>query len=264
MISRYSRLVLLGLAVLTTLIATAFLSGCGHAPQRKYYTLSYPLEQDTENLNRPTLYPASLRIKKFTIAVPYNRPQLVYRQSPFEFQYYGYRFWAAKPQEMVRDMMKEHLQSLHIFNTVELEYTDKPPEYELSAEVDAIEEYDSGNDWYAHLAMKIELSRFSDKKVLWRHSFDRKRPVYKKNPVYVIRTLSEILKTEMAVVAAGVDKAIATERGVSPTLVCPAVTDDAVPFFDESVRPEDEKTLKIERPPDDNRDLITPDGDAGQ
>jgi len=235
---------------IATALALAFVissAGCGSGPQRYYYTLSYPEIEEDNGQIPPALHKGRLRVKRFTIGEAYNRPQLVYRQSPYEFQYYGYRYWAAKPQKMLRDIFHEHLKKIGLFEGVEQDYGDTKFDYELSGEIDAIEEFDAGNDWYAHLAMNIELTRLSDKKVIWRYSFDRRRKVEKKSPVFVIKALSEILKAEMNVIAAGIDAAVAAEEGGTTTLTCTPPVDEELPVV-ESFPGDSEKTLRIERP----------------
>lgn len=244
---KMNRTVTIMLAMVVLIVASGLVAGCGSGPQRKYYTLAYAIDDNPANFERAPLYPISIRVKRFTIGEPYNRPQLVYRQSPFEFMYYGFRYWAAKPQKLLRDIIKEHIQSQNIVNSIYLEYTDKVPDYELGGNIESIEEFDSGGDWYAHLALRLELTRFSDKTVVWRYSFDRKKKVEQKNPVFVVKAMSELLKEEMAVVAAQIDAALAGERGSKPTLTCPAPPVDEIPVL-ETFPKQPDKLLREERP----------------
>lgn len=216
----------LGRASVGVLLVLA--AACGSVPQRHYYALSYPEEQPGAS-TRPALHPFRLRIKPFGVALPYNRPQVVYRQSPFEFNYYGYRLWAAKPQHMLRELVQRHLEAARLVSEVTQEYMEELPDYELSADVLAIEEYDSGDVWYGHLAMRFQLVRFQDQTPIWTYSFDRKRKVYEKQPVYVVRALSRIVEEELNRVAASLDEVFSQERGVPPTLVAPAPTPDEGP-----------------------------------
>jgi ABC-type uncharacterized transport system auxiliary subunit len=203
---------------------------CASTPTRRYYTLSYPLERDPATESRPPLHPVQLRVRPFRSGLPYDRPQIVYRQSPYEFQYYVYQLWAAKPQRMLRELVQSHLESTRLVAEVTRDYGERLPDYELVAEVLAVEEYDSGPVWYGHLAMRFELVRFSDKMPLWNYHFDRKRKVFEKQPVYVVRTLSEILADEMARVTAELDRVISADRGVAPTLALPPPpVDDEAP-----------------------------------
>ena len=69
----------------------------------------------------------------------------------------------------------------------------------------------------------------------------------------------------MAVIAAGIDKALAKERGGEVTLTCPVVVDDEIP--ESGLIPiENDETLRIERPGIDKNDdeLIVPDSNSGQ
>lgn len=207
-----------------------FVLACGSVPQRQYFTLSYPLTEDRATESRPPLHPLRLRLKPFTSTLPYDRPHIVYRQSPYLFQYYAFRLWASKPQHMLREIVERHLLASRLVADVEREYGDHLPDYELEAEVEAIEEFDSGDVWYGHLAMRFELIRFKDKKIVWRGHFDRRRVVHKKEPVHVVRALSGILEDEVRRVVAELDHVLSAERGVAPTLPLPApVEDDLAP-----------------------------------
>ncbi len=203
-----------------------FVVGCGSVPQRQYFTLSYPLTEDRATESRPPLHPLRLRLKPFTSTLPYDRPQIVYRQSPYLFQYYAFRLWASKPQHMLREIVGRHLLASRLVADVEREYGEHLPDYELGAEVEAIEEFDSGDVWYGHLAMRFELIRFRDKAVVWRGHFDRRRVVHKKEPVHVVRALSAILEDEMRRAVAELDHVLSAERGVAPTLPLPAPAED--------------------------------------
>ena len=56
---------------------------------------------------------------------------------------------------------------------------------------------DSGDEWYAHLAFTLRLTRFRGEKVLWSHRVDVKKQVYNKEPVYVVKALSELMEAQM-------------------------------------------------------------------
>lgn len=262
------------------LVLAAGAAACASTPTRRYYTLSYPLDRDPATESRPALHPVQLRIRPFRGGMAYDRPQIVYRQSPYEFQYYVYQFWAAKPQRMLRELVQGHLESTRLVAEVTRDYGERLPDYELVAEVLAIEEYDSGPVWYGHLAMRFELVRFSDKMPLWNYHFDRKRKVSEKQPVYVVRTLSEILADEMARVTAELDRVISSDRGVTPTLAhppppvddeaprkaarfrsAPHLRDAAEGLSDPLTQPEEQELIE---PGDDSLPLIVPDPEPGR
>lgn len=215
-------------ALALLLLLAAVVEACGSVPRRYYFALTYPMEPIAEAAGRAPLHPFRLRIRPFRITLPYDRPQIVYRKSPFEFNYYAYKLWAAKPQHMLRELVERHVDSARLVQDVSREYGEELPDYELSAEVLAIEELDSGDVWYGHLAMRFELVRFADKIPVWTYFFDRKKKVWDKQPVQVVRMLSTLAEEEMARVTAGLDGILSKERGVERTLELPAISLDDV------------------------------------
>ena len=130
----------LALAVLLT-------AGCGSVPTKQYYVLNYlPSMNKRQN---PNPYPITIRLKEFSIEEAYNRPQIVYRQSPFQLKYYVYRVWAVKPTRMITDLVHKHLVSANLASSIVRRFDEgKKPDYELSG-IEALEEYDSEELWFA-------------------------------------------------------------------------------------------------------------------
>ena len=171
----------------------AMLTACfgSSAPQRTYYSIQYPLDR-AWSYESPH-FSEMVRIKRFDSAMAYDKQEMVYRSNPHEFQYYWYRLWAAKPRKMLREVFTSHLRSSNIFSQVVLDIGDRLPDYDLEAEILAVEELNaSKEEWYAHFSMRLSLSRFEDGKEMWSYTIDERRRVYNRQPVYVVRTLSEI------------------------------------------------------------------------
>ncbi len=181
---------------LCALICLSMASGCGSTPPRQYFGMSYSLS-DVESRETPK-YPFTLRIREPDIQLAFDRSQIVYRYDPYKFKYYNYKFWVAKPQTMVAELLYRHLKHTNLFNEVSLVYQREVPDYELHGGIDAIEEYDSGDTWYGHLAMNFRLVRFSDRKVVWAYRFDETKEVFTREPVYVVRALSELMDEQMS------------------------------------------------------------------
>ncbi len=192
------------------LLAALILLGCPKTPSRQYYGLSYSLADvpapDTAK------YKVTLMIREPDILLAYDRAQIVYRYDPFRFKYYNYKFWLAKPQQMIRELVYRHLKHMNLFGEVTLVFQRHAPDYVLEGMIDAIEEYDSGDVWYSHLAMSLRLVRYEDREVIWTHKFDVKKEVFTKKPVYVVRAMSEQIEEQMGVIARGIDAAMAKEK----------------------------------------------------
>jgi hypothetical protein len=119
----------------------------------------------------------------------------VYRQSPFALQYYVYRVWAVKPARMVTDLVYKHLETRNLVSSVTRRFDEGPkPDYELSGVIEALEEYDSEELWFAHLAIRMNLVRLSDGQSVYTRRFDIRKRVYKHTPENVIRELSALME----------------------------------------------------------------------
>ncbi|MBN2382219.1 membrane integrity-associated transporter subunit PqiC [bacterium] len=218
-----------GLGLLVVLGGLCALSGCAHKiPPKHYYLLTFAMPDQTET--KP--YPYTVRVKDFRIDPTYNRYQIVFRYSLHELEYYNFRLWSQKPQKMVSDLIRRSIMRAGLFTKVTEDLTDTAPDFTLTGEIEAIEELDNEQDWFAHLAITFTLVRFNDDRVIWSHAFDQRRQVLVKEPRMVVRTLSEILEVEMNTVVKELDRFLADyhERGLGQTTgPGPAVETDTSP-----------------------------------
>jgi ABC-type uncharacterized transport system auxiliary subunit len=204
--------------LLTLLVSFAVLAaGCvgGNSIQRTYYSLQYP-SGEAAQVYVSARYPAQLRVRRVDTSIAYARQEIVYRSNDYELRYYWYRLWVAKPDKMVGELLTAHLRRSNLFESVVDRIGDTLPDYELVPELLAIEELDSTDGrWFAHLAMRVSLVRFSDNVQVWTMTFDEKKPVYQRDPIFVVKGLSEILEEQMGKVVAGIDAYLAAETGAA-------------------------------------------------
>ena len=168
---------------------------CGTLPLRQYYVLNYISTSSTAAKVNQAAYPFTIRLKDLDIEDAYARPQIVYRQSPFELRYYVYKLWAVKPSRMVTDLVYKHLVSSNVVSHIIRRYDEGlKPDYELAGTIEAIEEYDSDELWFAHLALRFSLIRLSDGRTIYTRDFDNRKQVYKYSPEAVVQEMSAILE----------------------------------------------------------------------
>lgn len=181
-----------------SLVVVLLLAGgaCSSVPENHYFTMSYSLLPGQP----PGRRHGTLRVRTFGIGPAYDTERIVYRYSPYEFQYYNFMKWATKPQKMITDLVIRHLHHSRVFERVGADFIDQPPDYELSGEIVAVEELDSGDEWFAHLALNLRLTRYRSERALWSRTIDVKKRVYNKAPVYVVKALSELLEEQMQLV----------------------------------------------------------------
>lgn len=165
---------------------------CGRVTKKEFFLLNYHID-DFENRIKNTPYPYTVRVRPFDIEKAYAKPNIVYRKSRYELEYYGYRHWAIRPKDMLTDLFYNHLQSINLVNSVVRRLDEKGHvDYEVSGDILAIEEYDSEDIWFAHLALRINITRLSDGKLIYTKLFDKRKQVPVKEPVNVVSSLSEI------------------------------------------------------------------------
>jgi ABC-type uncharacterized transport system auxiliary subunit len=191
----------------------AALLGCASAPSKQYYTMNYVPEPMPRRLN-PSPYPYTVRIKTFEIEEAYARPQIVYRKSPFEMRYYFYRVWAVKPSDMFTDLIEKHLTSSGLVSHVIRRLDERKPDYELTGKIEALEEYDNENVWFAHIAFRLELTRLKDNRMIYSRHFDDRKQVFQQEPEYVVRELSRIMDMRLTQAIMDMDAVLAREFGL--------------------------------------------------
>jgi ABC-type uncharacterized transport system auxiliary subunit len=204
-----------GPSVRLAAILCALVVGCGTVPNKQYYVLNYVPAQLSGRL-LPTPYPLTIRLKELDVEDAYGRSQIVYRQSPFELRYYFYKLWAVKPTRMITDLIYQHLSSVSLVGHIIRRYDEGvKPDYELSGLISSIEEYDSDKLWFAHLSLRLTLTRLSDGSVLYSHQFDNRKRVYQYSPDNVVRELSGILEFIMNQAIHDMDQVFSKENGLS-------------------------------------------------
>lgn len=190
-------------------------AGCAAIPVKKYFVLNYVPQTAVTRLS-PAPYPFTVRLKTFSIEEAYARPQIVYRQSPYELQYYFYNVWAVKPTQMITDLIYKHLATVGLISSIVRRFDEgSKPTYELSGTIEAIDEYDSDQVWFAHLALRFYLTRISDGRVIYTRRFDNRKRVFENKPEFVIREMSSIMEFIMNQVTHDLDLTLNREYGMT-------------------------------------------------
>lgn len=209
---------------LASLLAVA-LTGCFGATtaEQRYYTLSLPQADQPVR----SQFPAEVWVKEVEVAPVYNRPQIVFRFSPQEMQFFNQNRWADRPSRMLGQLLLRSLSTSGIFRSVVARLGTTAPMYVLDSSVEAIEELQGGNLWFAHLAMTFRLARFDDNRSIWQYSFDERRPLNRQDLGLVTRAMSEILDEQLQI-ALGQMQATLAGKPV-PTAASPPVAATALP-----------------------------------
>ena len=166
---------------------TACLGG-GSSEPTKYYTIA------VENISMPSsgaLVEKHLQVRKFTIEPAYQRTNIVYRESAYDFMFYDLDLWASRPEHMMTQVASEYLSKSSLFKTVETKPSGKP-DYELLGNIIALEEVDEGSSQYAHLAIQLTFRKTESDNALWEKTFDEKMSMGDREPRTTAETISKL------------------------------------------------------------------------
>lgn len=175
---------------LRTLPYLAFLSliiGCGSVPPTYYYRIHYDMPEH----NSPAPIPVTIGIEPFDSDVLYKGDRIVYRNSEYEVQFYHYRRWVAPPNKIVREAVLNQIRSSGVFERV---VSPLEADYTLNGNIKSFEEWDENNTWYGLVSISFELRDNKTKEIIWQNTLSEKTPVSSKEPVEVVKAISESLK----------------------------------------------------------------------
>jgi ABC-type uncharacterized transport system auxiliary subunit len=147
-----------------------------------------------------------LQVRKFTIDQAYQRNNIVYRESAYDFMFYDLDLWASRPEQMVAQVAAEYLEKSGIFQAVDTRASGKP-ELELLGHIDAIEEIDEGSSQYARLSIKLTLQKPDSDTPLWEKRFDERQSVSSREPRLVAEAISKLLGKYMEEAVAAISQA---------------------------------------------------------
>ena len=176
------------LLAVAALLSAFTLTGClgGSTEPSRYYTIS------AESISTSgATSEARVHVKKFTIDPAYQRSNIVYRESPYDFMFYDLDLWATRPEQMLTQVTGEYLIKSNLFKSVDLKPMGKP-EFEILGNVDAIEEIDEGSSQYAHLAVQLTFRKVGEDVPLWEKRYDERESMSKRDAHSAAEALSKL------------------------------------------------------------------------
>lgn len=176
------------LLAVAALLSVFTLTGCvgGSTEPSRYYTVS------AESISvAGATSDARVHVKKFTIDPAYQRTNIIYRESPYDFSFYSLDLWATRPEQMLTQVAGEYLVKSNMFKSVDLKPMGKP-DFELLGNVDAIEEIDEGSSQEAHLAMQLTFRKVGEDAPLWEKRYDERQSMNKRDAHSAAEALSKL------------------------------------------------------------------------
>jgi len=176
------------------LLALVGALGCGGIPPTYYYRVDYTAAASDNG----TRLPVSLGVAQFDADVLYESDKIVYRQSPYEAQFYHYRRWVAPPRKIVTEKVLRHYQRSGTFERVVRSPSNQKIDYLLKGNILAFEEWDQSESWSGIVTLEFALHDTETNDIVWEKVLSEKTAVSEKKPVEVVRAISESLNRVIA------------------------------------------------------------------
>lgn len=143
------------------------------APDIRDYRLSY----DPPEVSGTPL-PVVLQLSRFRSAAIYAREPIVYRNGDYATGTYPYHRWVANPASMIADLLARDFSASNLYRAVQQGASLLVADYELGADIEAIEEHVVSGGCSAHLSLRVLLfrTRVSDDQVMLRQTYDADEP----------------------------------------------------------------------------------------
>ena len=171
---------------LAALALTACFGGSTSEPTR-YYMLA------VEDISMPNgNAKGKVQVRKFTVDPAYQKANIVYRESAYDFMFYDLDLWASRPDHMITQVVAEYAVKSNLFESVEIKGSSKP-DFEISGNVSAIEEVDEGSSQYARLAIEISFRKVDSDAPLFEKRYEGKQPMDKREPRAMAEATSKLL-----------------------------------------------------------------------
>lgn len=180
------------------ILAALATSGCISSVGKEYFQLYLP-----QNTTAAASGEAAYKIDKILLVESvevdriYNDYRIVYRTSPFQLNYYSYKYWIKKPGLLIRESMVDYFSKNNVFKKVVTGLAEGEPDLQLKTFVHIIEEYDQPNVWFAHLKMDIRIIDFKTGEEVLSHSFDRQRQLAARKVDHLPAAVSGLLQEEL-------------------------------------------------------------------
>lgn len=143
-----------------------------------------------------------LLVEDVEISETYRDSRIVCRESPFQVKYHNTASWSKSPDELIEDAVVLFWKQRAVFKKVNTYGSGKDPDWTMRMRIDVIEKYLVQKNWYARLALEMEIVNPENNETLLVHSFDRRSALGKNRIRLVPEKISQILYEELLKVEA--------------------------------------------------------------
>ncbi|MCX8043363.1 MAG: PqiC family protein [Desulfobacterota bacterium] len=190
------------------------------APVIYYYALEY----DPPPRMAGPVTQGALIVYPFGASAPYASRSIVYRDTAYKRDAYGYHQWRAHPGAMVADMIRRDLQHTGMFEAVLAFGSTAPARYALEGTVEALFADKAAAQEAAVLCLTVTLLDLragkSDPAVLFQKTYALRMPCQAGTPQSIVAAMSAALAEGSRNICTDVRAAVqhASEKGITPSV----------------------------------------------
>lgn len=140
------------------LLLGGLVAGCFHLSQPSPDIREYHLSYEPPTIAGQPL-PVTLRIASLGVAAMYDRQQVVYGTDAYSGGTYYYARWSTNPSAMLADLLARDFVDSHLYTAVQRGPSTVPNDYELSGEIEEIQEHTGASGCTARLRLRVLLAR---------------------------------------------------------------------------------------------------------
>jgi len=204
----------------SALLALILLAGCVHFSQPALQIRNYQLDY-APPVPAGTPLAVTVRVAPFGVAAVYDREAIVYRDGAYSSGRNFYHHWSSNPGDMIADLLARDLAGSHTYSAVQQGPSPLPSDYQLSGEVEEIEERPATTGCTAHLRLRIALARIrvgASAPVLLQTTYTTDEPCTCNDPGALAEAMSRGLAHTSAQLQQDVYDAIAKDRTATATV----------------------------------------------
>lgn len=166
-------------------------AGCGGGKEIRHYQPNVAtdmIEEASLANDEPDLV---MGIEDFSTSPAYDEQRIVYRESPYRFDYYHYHRWSAPPGLQAADVMRQVYQATGAFEAV-VGYS-STADVVLTGRVVAYEEVDHADEWQARVSLDLQLRDAMSGRMIWSDRIEQLATLDKQTPNGLAAAMSKAM-----------------------------------------------------------------------
>lgn len=148
-----------------SLIVIFFAPGCTTSGRPADKISSYILEYPAPELSPGLPVPATLMVKRFSVAPLYNTTRMIFSDGRFKRNEYVFHRWRVNPGDMASGFLRRDLMESGIFKAILSSESGGTADLILEGSVDEFLEIDESETWKASLGLTVTISAANEKDV---------------------------------------------------------------------------------------------------